>query len=304
MLRVKNAGMLPSSDIQYSGAQAIIKSTEKAARKTAKTKVGEDQFAYRWQQVTRFVKVLFSTSRPPVTFTPAPPYLSHVNNLDVVIQELKYVSRRNKHPTLVYRDQFIQALTTKVENLTDSMANCLFSSFDTASKNSVHYALIATIVLVVSKPDQLPLDCLRECWRLYRAHKGEYMGMDNAAAILMLPCCSHGEAAEMESIMRDEFRPSCYRIVAGAEKKPQIEKREKGGILKPATTTFNLCNGILDEELWMQSLENSPRTVNLWDQMRKDRLRGSHARTASKQAEKKSVSERVKEINKLSVVTH
>ena len=61
------------------------------------------------------------------------------------------VTKLNKHQTLIYRDQFIQAVTTKVDGMTQSMANALFSAFDVAKRNCVHYATVLACCVIISK---------------------------------------------------------------------------------------------------------------------------------------------------------
>ena len=56
-------------------------------------KAANDHHANKWSQVTRFIKVLFSTSRNLVVFDPTPVYLSGVNNLDIVMHEFKAMTR-------------------------------------------------------------------------------------------------------------------------------------------------------------------------------------------------------------------
>ncbi|GMH88145.1 hypothetical protein TL16_g11068, partial [Triparma laevis f. inornata] len=332
MMRIQSEGMIPQRNMQYSGNQLIIKpempmvfkEPDPLAVETfniGRKKAANDHHANKWSQVTRFIKVLFSTSRNLVVFDPTPVYLSGVNNLDIVMHEFKAMTRFNKHATLIYRDQFIQAVTSKVDGMSQSMANSLFSAFDVAKKNCVHYATVLACSLIISKPDQSSLDCLTELWRLYEVHKGSYMAMDNACDILGLVCNSLEEMELMEKTLKKEFRPTCYRLAASAtphgeqpiekpkKKMPRVtfNKFKKNGQdpaasikkelekapLRPTTTTFNLCNGIMDQRTFVAACRESPRTVGMFEEMRNRLLTHGVAKMA---APKKSVNDRVKDI--------
>jgi len=273
----------------------------------AGAKPARGTLAAKWYQVGRFIKILFSTQKNPVTFEPEPAFLTRVTNLDIILMEFLYVTHRNKHTTIIYRDQFIQALTTKVDNLVDSQANVLFSSFDIATKNQINYSTFIATCMLISKPEQDSDACLAELWMLYKHHKGDYLAMDNITEIFTLPCASHEDVGVMEKELKEVFRPACYKLAAGVEKKLDKgavpEGKEKGGkkaaktkSLRPTTTTFNLCNGVVDLDLFKAACVEARSTVRLFDQMRREQLLSGGARTAVKMGETKSVAERVKAI--------
>lgn len=365
MMRIQAGGLIPQGNIKYSGNQVIVRANQPTSydkhmqsvrRRGSQAVIGSlstlssvtsaagnfeplgstplDSFQARWLQTLRFVKVLMGTSRNLVKFEPEPSYLSGVNNLDITMQEFRSVTKNNKHPTLIYRDQFIHALTTKIDGMTPVQANSFFSAFDMSKKNLIHYANVLGACLVVIKPEQSSLDCLEELWRLFKAHKGSYQAMKNCGEILMLPCANKEDVDLMEKELKLVFRPAAYRIAAATEIKPKVESPEGAGAtatksssgsngqsdklderfggqekaarkdgenekqpLRPTTTTFNLCNGIMDLSSFMSVCSRCPSTVALFDRLRRELLNSSNAKAAAK-VRKKTVSERLIDMQK------
>lgn len=100
MMKIQSEGMIPQRNMLYSGPQLILKPEMPMVFKEPDPLVREifdlgrsyavqDQHAHRWHHISRFIKVLFSTSRNTVVFDPVPVYLTGVNNLDVVMQEFR-----------------------------------------------------------------------------------------------------------------------------------------------------------------------------------------------------------------------
>jgi hypothetical protein len=215
--------------------------------------------------------------------------------------ELVYVTKKNRHKQVVYRDQFITALTTKVDNLTPSHANVLFSAFDTTGKNQINYSAFVANCLLISKPESSALEILKEMWLLYKFHKGDYLAMENISEIFTLPCASHSDMTLMEAELKENFRPACYKLAASVEKVADTsslgDANHKEAIkLRPLTTTFNLCNGVITMELFMTACRTAESTVQLFEDMRRDLLKNSNVKQAAKIAQTKSVADRVKEI--------
>ena len=122
----------------------------------------------------------------------------------------------------------------------------------------------------------------------------------------------------MEKTLKDEFRPTCYRLAASTsppagdssppkpKKKvprttfnkfrkdgfaPEVKKEVEKAPLRPTTTTFNLCNGVMKAATFGVALKECERTVRLFADMRDELLSSGVAKVA---APKMSVKERAK----------
>ena len=256
--RIHSEGLIPQRNVKYSGNQVIVSATlptsydkhdqniESIKRRSIGSSFNDslslssatsfeiftassnnnrnaDPYSHRWTQVLRFAKVLLGTTRNVAHFDPEPKYLTGVNNLDVLMQEFKYVTKKNKHSTLIYRDQFILAVTTKVEGATAGQANSLFSAFDLRRNNYLHYADVLASCLIVCKPEQHPISCLAELWMLFKEHKGSYEAMKTCGEIFTLVCASSDDVRTMEKKLKDVFRPAAYRKAAVTEIKPKFQ---------------------------------------------------------------------------------
>lgn len=295
LMRIKSQGIIANKNMKYSGPQLIVMASNKSDASSVIKRENSggkriDPISLKWTHITRFVKSLFVTLRTNiVNFDPEPDFLTGVNSLDVILQELKSYARNNKNRILIYRDQFIQALTTKCDGIEDSQANVLFSCFDHHNRNKVHYATVIATAYCIVKPDQSAKDCLKQLWLLFKYHKGDFVAMDNVTEIFTLPCRRQEDLGVVEQELKEVFRPVCYQLVASVKKVPKavdIDKKEtRGEIQKPTTSTFNLCNGILDYGIWCQALERCPSTVQLFEVLRQDQMRSSHSKSSMEKAE-------------------